>query len=315
MKSSVAEEFRFVPIIYPYNQANAIYIYGSKDIEYAREMKINQVCIGAMTDYSFLRDFDFVEHLALESNICMQDIVLQNPSPIANLLPELYHLKGLLSLSIIDRNGFRNPYFPAIDVSLFPNLQQVMGGDADFINLDKAISLRSLILSGFKPINDGIEVLSNLRNLDTLSLSFGKFRTLKGIEFLQGLKCLYLTRCQRLSDIDAIQALGSTLQAMRIQNCSKIKSFSSLSKLKNLKLLELSGSNKIPSLDFISDMPSLKTFVFDVFVENGDITPCLSMQYSSCLHKFSHYNLADRQLPRGTFERGNEGITEWRRLE
>lgn len=190
-----------------------------------------------------------------------------------------------------------------------------MGGDADFINLDKAVSLRSLILSSFKPINDGIEVLSSLRNLDTLSLSFGKFRTLKGIELLSGLKCLYLTRCQRLSDIDAIQALGSTLQAMRIQNCSKIKSFSSLSKLKNLNLLELSGSNKIPSLDFISAMPSLKTFVFDVFVENGDITPCLSMQYSSCLHKFSHYNLADRQLPRGTFERGNEGITEWRRLE
>ena len=89
MKSSVSEEFRFVPIIYPYNQANAIYIYGSKDIEYAREMKINQVYIGAMTDYSFLRDFDFVEHLALESNICMQDIVMQNHSPIANLLPEL----------------------------------------------------------------------------------------------------------------------------------------------------------------------------------------------------------------------------------
>ena len=32
MKSSVSEEFRFVPIIYPYNQANAIYIYGSKDM-------------------------------------------------------------------------------------------------------------------------------------------------------------------------------------------------------------------------------------------------------------------------------------------
>ena len=88
-----------------------------------------------------------------------------------------------------------------------------------------------------------------------------------------------------------------------------------LGKLENLELLQLSGSNELPSLDFLKTMKNLKTFVFSVNVADGDLTLCRNLSYVYSERNRKHYNLKDSDMPRGVYVRGNEDIEEWRRLE
>ena len=88
-----------------------------------------------------------------------------------------------------------------------------------------------------------------------------------------------------------------------------------MGELENLELLELSGSNELPSLSFLKKMKRLKTFIFSMNVKDGDVTPCLGLSYVYSEKNRKHYNLKDIELPKGHYVRGNETIDEWRRLE
>ena len=62
-------------------------------------------------------------------------------------------------------------------------------------------------------------------------------------------------------------------------------------------------------------MKGLKTFVFSVNVRDGDLSPALNLSYVYSEKNRKHYNLKDKDLPKGKYVRGNENIDEWRRLE
>jgi len=129
------------------------------------------------------------------------------------------------------------------------------------------------------------------------------------------MQCLYLLYNRKLEDISALAKVKSTLKALRIVNCAKIKDFSVLSELENLELLELWGSNSLPDLKFLNNLKKLKTFIFNVNILDGDLTPCLNLSYVYCGKSKRYYNLKDKDLPKGRYIRGNESIDEWRRLE
>ena len=118
-----------------------------------------------------------------------------------------------------------------------------------------------------------------------------------------------------LQDISSLSSVRESLRALRIENCPQITDFSVLKKLINLEHLELSGNNTLPSLDFLSMLPKLKTFLFSMNVADGDITPCLSLSYVYMERGRRHYNLKDRDLPKNQYVRGNENIEPWRRLQ
>ena len=61
-------------------------------------------------------------------------------------------------------------------------------------------------------------------------------------------------------------------------------------------------------------MKNLKTFIFNMNVKDGDLTPCLDLSYVSVKNR-KHYNLKDADLPKEQYVRGNETIEKWRRLE
>ena len=88
-----------------------------------------------------------------------------------------------------------------------------------------------------------------------------------------------------------------------------------LSELENLELLELSGNNELPDLEFLRKMKSLKTFVFTVNVKSGDLSPCMNLSYACSGRNRRHYDRKDADLPKGQYVRGNETIEEWRRME
>jgi hypothetical protein len=88
-----------------------------------------------------------------------------------------------------------------------------------------------------------------------------------------------------------------------------------LGELESLELLELSGNNELPNLNFLKTMKNLKTFVFNVNIKDGDLSQCLKLSYAFSEKNRKHYNLKDSDLPKGQYIRGNETIEEWRRLE
>ena len=86
-------------------------------------------------------------------------------------------------------------------------------------------------------------------------------------------------------------------------------------KISTLKSLELSGSNELPDLSFLKTMKSLKTFVFNMNVKDGNLSLCTGLSYVYSERNRKHYNLKNTELPKGQYVRGNEDIEVWRRCE
>ena len=222
--------YAFVPIVYPFNSADAILIGAPNlpaQVQYAREKRIRQAYIAASSDYSFLESLAHLEHVKLEVNDGLPQSTIREPSMASNLPENLYKLSKLLSISVIDRNGLGNEKFSPIDVSRFPALEQISGEALYFTQIERATRLKSINLSSY-PQADDLSGIPKLRTLDTLSLSFAKIRNLNGLNDQSGFTCLYLTRCRRLSDISSIQQAKGTLRALRIQDCNSIEDFSVL---------------------------------------------------------------------------------------
>ena len=151
--------------------------------------------------------------------------------------------------------------------------------------------------------------------LDTLSIFQSKITTLEGIQKSQKLQCVYLYNNRSLQDISVLKKVKRTLRALRIENCPKIVDFSVLGELENLELLQLSGSNELDDISFLKTMKNLKTFIFNINVKDGDLSPCLNLSYVCSGKNRKHYNLKDKDLPKGKYIRGNETIEMWRRTE
>ena len=224
----------------------------------------------------------------------------------------LYKLPEIKSLQCSTVYGEKEEYSTYIDCSKLNNIEDIHVLNSKYQNFNTVKTLKSLGLTGYKETD-----LSNSFDspiLDTLSIFQSKIKSLDGIQKSSKMQCLYLYYNRSLQDISSLIRVKNTLKALRIDCCPKINDFSVLGKLENLEFLELTGSNILPNLSFLKTMPNLKTFLFDMNVEDGDISPCLNLSYVYSRKNRKHYNLKDEDLPKGAYVRGNETIEEWRRL-
>lgn len=120
---------------------------------------------------------------------------------------------------------------------------------------------------------------------------YSRLRNLDHIETAPNLKWVQLEELKRLEDISALEHIAESVEALCISGCPKVKDFSVLEKLVNLRHLELTGRNEISSLSFLNQMPQIQTFLFSVNVLDGDLTPCMKIPYVYCERNRKHYNL------------------------
>lgn len=225
----------------------------------------------------------------------------------------LYKMPQIKSLSCQTVYGFREEFSTSVDCAKINGLEDIQVTNSGYKNFNTVDTLKGLGLSHYEK-SDLTEAFSS-SIIDTLSIYSSKIKTLEGIQKSQKMQCLYLYYNRSLQDISALRKVKRTLRALRIENCPKINDFSVLAELENLELLDLSGSNELPDLSFLKQMRNLKTFVFTMNVKDGDLTPCLDLSYAGTVRNRKHYNLKDKDLPKGKYVRGNETIEEWRRLE
>lgn len=306
----VVNTFEFTALHYPFNQNNAIKLYLHKDsieryLAYILQHHIEQADV-------------VCENLELLQHFPMLKFLRITPSAKAESFDfsPLYSMPCVRSLNCRNQFGLRMQHTSTIDYSNIQGLESLfVGVNKGTVNYNCIEGLKSLSVGGYIGKNHDLSDLFVSTELDTLNLLECKTRSLDGIGISPKLQCLYISYNRSLESIKALKDVRSTLRSLRITNCPKIQDFSVLYDLENLELLELSGSNSLPSLDFIKKMKNLKTFIFSMNVLDGDIAPCLELSYVYSERNRKHYNYNDAELPKGKYYRGNANIELWRRLE
>ena len=181
-------------------------------------------------------------------------------------------------------------------LKLFPKLKQLRVGNhkikAQELDLQHLPDLKGLSLTGDFDVS-GLELLKSAEIIQIRNTS------LRGLH-LETVQSLSLGYCPKLEDYSFLSHCRS-LSYLELQRC---KNFSPdfeelLGSLELLQKLLLSDCGSIPSVRFVSKLPNLKVFTFwGTTVLDGDLKPCLSLEYASTDSKRS-YNLKDKDLPKG----------------
>lgn len=300
MSISQYESFAFNRDFY-----SLITIYDDEDVEEVRNNCKNIENVAVSLEYlPFLRFLPNLKKLILL------------PGPISkDGLRVLYEQKQLKSLCFDSQYvDSKKSGWDKIDLAMFPNLEAVSSPTLyNFKNIEQCNSLKTLSILDW-PFYD-LEILSQLKHLDTLSIAKGKLTSLVGIE-KTSIKCLYLYHLRNLRDMTALSTCSETLTALRIEKCPKLCDFSFIQKLSKLQLFVIIGNQGVfENLDFIKDLPELSFFVTDFNILDGILDNLKQIPYSSVLINRRHYNLRDEDLPREAESKmGNESIPKWRRL-
>lgn len=305
----VRDGFGFCAVINPFNKYNAIIIDESKEIEeyikYINDKGIEQAYV-EVVNLDFFKECADLKHL-----------IITIPDEYEGKIDykNLYELKNIKSLGLANYCHWDESIVSNCELERFQGLEELcIQANKGTESFNKITSLKSLKISKYIGKNKDLSDLSNLKQLDTLTLIQCKMNSLNGIENLNKMQCLYLYHNRSLKDISALAKISKTLKVLRIDCCPKIEDFSVLSELENVEMLELSGGNSIPNLDFIKGMKNLKTLIFTYNVLDGDLSNCMNLSYAACDKNRKHYNLKDKDLPKGEYVFGNEDIELWRRL-
>ena len=314
--STYIDGLMFVPVTFPFNKPDALLIEDlqiQQLVEYCNRKHIRKAFVQGMQEFQFLRECTSIEHLAIELRLPFAAYFEQNSSTIPYDLTPLEDIPRLRSVDIRENERYGSRAKVKLDLSKVAHLEK-FSGDYRFANgLSDAILLKTLRLNRYKK-SDLLE-LQKLSQLDTIALVCSSLESLNGIQNFPGLQCLYLQYNRKLCDISDLCYARDSLRALRIENCPHIQDFSVLYDLEHLELLELSGKNDLRSLDFIRNMPCLKTLIFSMQVLDGDLSLCKNLSWVYSERNRKHYNLRDSDLPRIHYYHGNENIELWRRLE
>lgn len=315
-KCMIRDGFVFVSVTKPYNVYDGLLIKvkcadNESSFRYLESSKSLQEHIDYFNGHKLEKAYIFTEDLAILrelKTLKYLTLVLPGESKSIDYTP-LYDMQNLKSLSITtsDDEPLSNP----INCSNLKALEFFSVNGHNIINVSSLSNIKTLLISN-DPSDNLYEIFSSM-SIDTLMMTQCKVRSLDGIEQSNNMQCLYLYYNRRLEDISALRSVKSTLRALRIENCSKIKDFSVLSELENLEHLMLCGSNVLQSLSFIKCMKNLKTFVFDFNVLDGNLSACKNLFYVYSGRNRKHFNMNDKELPKGTYYHGNDNIDLWRR--
>lgn len=190
----------------------------------------------------------------------------------------LYELPNLQSLRCETMYGLRTVYDVAeeirianVDYSRFSNLKKLeVVGQKGHQNVHLAGELKALRLIDYNVADSLAGVLPG-SSLEMLELCLCPTKTLYGIEAAPQLQKLELKHMRNLTDISSLYHVRDSLGFLTIDTCGKIKDFSVLKELHNLEHLRLRGSNILPDLSFLENMPKLKALNLIMKVADGNL--------------------------------------------
>lgn len=239
-------------------------------------------------DISFLRRCPGLEYIMVYPAVTAKDF---DYSP-------LYDMPNLKYVVCGTTAGLKDEHVASVDYSRIKGIQHLVISHAwGHQNVADAGEVTSLIFDfGYPKAGDLRDILPG-GNLRSFAVCQAPIHSLDGIEDAPKLQRLKLSNNRRLTDISALRHLKETLAFLEIDTCGKIRDFSALSELHNLEYLILKGSNPVQDLSFLNHMPKLKYLHFTMNAENGDLTPCLPLEYVRIQNR-KHYSHKDSDMPK-----------------
>lgn len=308
IQSHSNDDLDFTAILYPFNAKVAIWIWKqhlySKYVKYICEHRLEQAKI-VMPNLEILRECPSLRYLC----ICPA-----SDSPLIYDYTPLYDMEEIRDLTFSNHIGDR--IVTGLDCSKIKGLISLgvdnINGATNYNRLEL---LKTLHVGKFRSSSTDLTNLFCSTQLDTLVLHESLEHSLNGIERSPKMQYVELSYNRQLCDITALKGVRNSIRSLNIYNCSKIEDFSVIGELENLEKLTIVGGNVLPNLDFIKPLKNLKTLELGVTVADGNLTPCLDLQWAHLWRNKKHYNLRDQDLPKIAYTHGNEDIEEWRRLE
>lgn len=279
-----------------------------RHIEYINQKKLEKVVIylfgSGIDDLNFLKEIPHIKYLKIYSD------------GNRDFTP-LYFLTELISLSLSNTSEISLEPFKKLELFSSNRIHLVK-------DIDKAISLKSLSMVDVThemKIED-LSILSNLTNLETVSIGGLKIKTLKGIENLKQLRVLYLAGLPYIDSLTPLTEHRNTLTSLVILKCRKISDFTPIESLSRLQFLKFEYMSKIDHIHFINNLNNLKTFICDTCnIIDGNLSSLLNLEYVGIYPNRKHYYVIKSgkkvSVKFDTFKRnlrvtGYEDIELWR---
>lgn len=223
-------------------------------------------------------------------------IALSYDAPASFDYSPLYKHPNIQYMSCSTVYGVADQYATTIDYTEMPQLKGITISGKGHIGYGKLNSLERISISNVKTLDSFQRLLSSneLKQVTTIMTSL---KSLDGIGVHTKLTSLVMYNNYSINDISALKEVKHSLTELVIENCGKIRDFSVLEQLENLEYLQLYGNNMLPNLNFLRNMKKIKVFSFTMNVADGNLTPCMHLQYASCRDR-KHFNLKDSELPK-----------------
>lgn len=187
---------------------------------------------------------------------------------------DLSALEGLSKLEFLSVAGSSQ----SIDLRLYPLLQQAWLEWHDGIRLpEEGGVLRVLALHQFRPKSGDLKGLPVLPLLENLSLINSTIQSLEGLGKHRGLRRFEVSYGAKLRSLDGLLPLANQLRVLEFQRCPCIRDYQRLGQMTSLEVLLLNSCARIPSIEFVTAMRSLRELRFvGTDVVDGDMVPLMT---------------------------------------
>ncbi|MBQ7106791.1 MAG: hypothetical protein IJN93_04670 [Clostridia bacterium] len=241
----------------------------------------------------------------LESFKEIEKLIITSGMPFENMHDVLGKMTALKMLKIDYEETLANTDW-CINISVFPKLEYLCARSSyNFCGISSSKSLKTLeVMKWYE--RDLIRLKKT--SIDSLRIFSGKLQTLNGIEN-SSVQILSLSNLRFLTDISSAE--GIPLKILELENCNQIPSLETFSS-DTLEYLMVYGKNKVSNTNFISKLKSLKRIMFDIEIENGDLSPLDNLEHSVILTDKRKYNRINSKLPKSKERYAIKTIPEWR---
>ena len=205
---------------------------------------------GVIGDLSFLGD----------SSLKIKSLTILQPNM------NIRDIDSLVNLEVLSMEGSLKK---DLDISIFKFLKYLNCVYSTRLqNLETAVALKSLSLSGFK--REDLSIIRNLKLLESIALYNTHIESLDGIGNLINLKKVSIDKAPKLKKLSGFTELNSNMEQVEVFNAKNLRDISALRYLHNLKILYLQQISDIQTLSFLTNLNNLDRIVVSSNVNDKD---------------------------------------------
>lgn len=205
-------------------------------------------CAGRINDLTFLKDYPNLKKVL----VCNDDFRLDG----------LYCLHELEELVVCGKDTLDYSQFPKLKV-----LDTRQPGPYMFPD-----GLQTLYIWYLKLKGKGLCSINFPKALTSLSINWSDIDNLVGLP--SGLTHFGIAYTRKLSSLNGLENSSESLQELCIENCPRLREYSSLSLCESINKLLICRCREIPDISFVNKMKLLRHFAFPgTDVQSHDLAP------------------------------------------